>query len=388
MYSIHGYGVMVADRRSDLYAEALRRTVRPGSVVVDLGAGPGIWAIYACALGARRVFAIEPDDVIGLAIDAARANGFADRITFIQRESTGVSLEEPADIVVADIRGVLPMVGGGLTGMIDARRFLSPTGVLIPLRDTIWVAVVQAPRQHQDRVQPWDERCFGLDFSAVRRAAVSQWLKERFAPDDLVTPSAAWAEIDYRMATNPSVSGNARLIADRSAVAHGLAVWFESDLTDDIRMSNRPGDPPVLYGQAFFPWPSAVNLDAGDVIDVRLRAAFNGSDYIMTWDTVVTGAGSRLERARFAQSTFDGLPLSLATLQRHAADAVVAPGPEREIERFVLDAFDGVRTQGAIAAALLERFPEQFSQRTEALARVAAIGLRVSARDDERGSGG
>ena len=56
MYSLNAYGSMIADRvRVDAYAEALRKTVHMGSVVVEIGTGPGIFAVLACQLGASRV---------------------------------------------------------------------------------------------------------------------------------------------------------------------------------------------------------------------------------------------------------------------------------------------------------------------------------------------
>jgi type I protein arginine methyltransferase len=89
MYSIEDYGAMIADRvRMNSYHEALRRRVRPGDVVVDLGAGTGIFALLACRFGARRVYAIEPTDAILVAREIAAANGHAERIEFIQKLST------------------------------------------------------------------------------------------------------------------------------------------------------------------------------------------------------------------------------------------------------------------------------------------------------------
>ena len=36
------------------YCQALALAVKPGDVVVDLGAGAGIFTLHACRLGARR----------------------------------------------------------------------------------------------------------------------------------------------------------------------------------------------------------------------------------------------------------------------------------------------------------------------------------------------
>src|SRR5207237_8114977 len=85
MYSLGAYGSMIADRvRVDAYKEALRKTVRKGSVVAEIGTGPGVFAVLACQLGAERVFAIEPAEIIQVAREVAAANGCAGRIELLQ----------------------------------------------------------------------------------------------------------------------------------------------------------------------------------------------------------------------------------------------------------------------------------------------------------------
>ena len=129
MYSLHFYGQMLSDRvRTDAYAEALRRAVRPDSVVLDLGCGPGLFALLACKLGARRVYAVEPDNAINIAREAAAANGFADRIEFFQSLSTEITLDEPASIIVSDLRGVLPWFQQHIPSIVDARERLMARG--------------------------------------------------------------------------------------------------------------------------------------------------------------------------------------------------------------------------------------------------------------------
>src|SRR3984893_7272581 len=138
---------MVANRvRVSAYAEALRTAIRKDSIVIDIGTGPGIFAVLACRFGAKRVYAIEPGHVIQVARDVAAANDCADRIEFIQETSTRVTLPERADVIVSDLRGVLPLFHKNIPDLVDARhRFLNTGGLLIPRRDVLWVAVVEAP---------------------------------------------------------------------------------------------------------------------------------------------------------------------------------------------------------------------------------------------------
>ncbi len=112
-YTIASYGSMIADDiRMNAYVRALEQTVWPGSVVLELGTGTGMMALVASRLGAAQVIAVEVDDVIEVARQTASANGMADRITFVQAKSTELSLPQPADVLVSDLRGVLPFHSG------------------------------------------------------------------------------------------------------------------------------------------------------------------------------------------------------------------------------------------------------------------------------------
>ncbi|MHB8838434.1 MAG: 50S ribosomal protein L11 methyltransferase, partial [Gemmatimonadaceae bacterium] len=100
-YTLEDYVVMVGDRRrTDAYVRAMQRLVSSESVVLDLGAGFGFFAILAARLGARHAYAIDTNDAIGLGAELARANGVADRVTFIQGDPRRVSLPERANLLV------------------------------------------------------------------------------------------------------------------------------------------------------------------------------------------------------------------------------------------------------------------------------------------------
>lgn len=110
MYLLDEFGDMIADKvRFGAYADAIGRAVRPGYVVVDVGCGPGIFALLACRAGAKRVYAIDGGDIIHLARQLAAANGFTDRIEFLHGDSRQMQLPERSDVVVSDVRGALPL---------------------------------------------------------------------------------------------------------------------------------------------------------------------------------------------------------------------------------------------------------------------------------------
>ena len=317
MYSLHFYGQMLADApRMDAYAAALRRVIRPDSVVMDLGCGPGVVALLACKLGARRVYAVEPNNVIGLAREAAAANGFADRIEFFDKLSTEIALPKPATIIVSDLRGVLPFFQQHIPAIIDARkRLLARDGVLIPRRDVLWAAVVEAPDQYGELIDPWQSQ-FELDLSAATRFITNTWRKSDIKPQQFLTEPVCWSTVDYHEVDNPDARAEISWRAARNGTAHGFAVWFDSELVDDAGFSNHPAAPRMIYGQGFFPFSQPVTISEGDRIDLRLAAKFVQDDYVWRWDTDFTDR-ERI-KASFKQSTFYGVPLSTAQLRETA----------------------------------------------------------------------
>ena len=317
MYSLHFYGQMLANApRMEAYAAALRETVNRDSVVMDLGCGPGVFALLACKLGARRVYAVEPDNVIGLAREAAAANGFADRIEFFEKLSTEITLPEPATIIVSDLRGVLPWFEQNISSIIDARkRLLAPRGVLIPGRDILWAAVVEAPEQYAELVSPWQNQ-FELDLSAGTRFITNNWRKTHIKPEQFLAEPVCWNTIDYHEVESRDVRAEISWRAARDGTAHGFTLWFDSELGDDtsgIGFSNHPSAPRMIYGQGFFPFSQPVEISEGDRIKLRLAADFVQDNYVWRWDTDFIDR--ERVKASFKQSTFYGVPLSTAQLR-------------------------------------------------------------------------
>jgi len=94
---------MLADvRRTQAFREAIRRVVRPGDVVIDLGTGTGVLALWAAQAGASRVFAIEETDVATLAEAVIAANGGTEIITVLSANSIEVNFPGKADVLLAN----------------------------------------------------------------------------------------------------------------------------------------------------------------------------------------------------------------------------------------------------------------------------------------------
>ncbi|HVN30358.1 MAG TPA: 50S ribosomal protein L11 methyltransferase [Thermoanaerobaculaceae bacterium] len=380
MYSVAAFGEMIADRiRTDAYVRALRQTVRPDAdtVVLDLGTGTGILALISCQCGARRVYAVDTSGAVQVAREAIRDNGFADRVVVIQNRSTEIALPERADVIVSDLRGVLPPLGSNIGSLIDARdRFLATGGSLIPQFDRIYAAVVELPTQHEKMLAPWTAEPLGLNLRSGLRFVQNSWVKLRVPASQLLSPPGMWAELDYASLQTTRVHGTGELPIHRKGVANGLLLWFETELSPGIGFSSAPGSPEVVYGQAFFPWPETVPVRDNDVVAFDIRADFVRDDYVWTWNSEVQRGSNRRVDARFHQSTFLGSPLSEESLAKRSPRRVPGLNNDGAIVRDVLERMGTGASLGEIARVLHQDHPARFRSWQDALDFASDISSR------------
>jgi len=382
MYSVADFGWMIRDKvRTDAYARALKSAITPGCTVLDLGAGTGIFSLLACQFGAGKVYAIEPNDSLMLARTFARDNGYADRIEFFQELSTNVSLKHKADVLIADLHGILPFNNGSIQSMIDAReRLLAPGACLIPLKDTLHAAVYSSAVSYRAIENPWLKNDYGLNLKAGARFAYNRWNQRGQEDASILTDTQCWGEIDYRSVSQCDLSGQVRLIVQTAGTAHGISVWFDAELAQGIGFSNAPEAEQLVYGGVQFPWPRPVELNAEDEVSIRLAARRGVSKYLWRWQTEIFRSGSANRPSEsFNQSSFHGELVTPQLLSRTSEDFIPTLSEDGKLEALVIGLMDGTRSNRVIAEEVHRQFPHRFPELTDALARVLKLSRHLTA---------
>lgn len=378
-YTTSDYGKMINDKwRMGAYVSALNNSIKKDSIVVDLGAGTGIFSLLACKLGAKKVYAIEPNPALNLGVKSAKKNGYEDKITFINKSSTDVTLPEKADILISDIRGMLPLYGNNLEVIMDARdRFLKKSGVLIPGKDQIICSVAGAQGLYRDITKIWEKGVSGLDLSDGRAICVNgiyPLCKNRI---NILTESKKWLEIDYYKLKKNSFKQKLSLKSLKTGIAHGIVLWFNSNLTKDTRLLNSPDvKGSKVYGRGFFPFSRPVKLTPGNRIEIEISASLNIDSYIWSWKTKVFKKYSKVPFAEFKQSTFLNKLISPNEFIKKAPGYKTSLNSRGLRELDILNMFKKRSSNEKIAAMLIKKYPGNFKNIDEALQYVGLLSLK------------
>jgi type I protein arginine methyltransferase len=195
----------------------------------------------------------------------------------------------------------------------------------------------------------------------------------------LLSSARLWAELDYRVITDPNFSNRLEFTATRAGTAHGFALWFDTDLFEGVGFSNAPGQPELIYGQYFFPFTEPLPVQAAEVVAVDIRARLVGDDYVWQWTTEWTPSGPQRGRpVRYQQSSFFGTPVSPARLRRIEQAHRPVLNADGRLERTVLEGMTGGQTLVELARKIAAAHPKRFADEKEALAYVSELAVRFS----------
>lgn len=362
--------------RLDAFARALAETIRPGDVVLDLGAGTGILGLLACRAGAGKVYAVEVSSFVGLARAIARANGCADRVHHLKAHSTHVALPERASVVVCDQIGRFGFDAGVIEYFDDARRrLLAPGGRLVPSALEFQVAPVDSA-DARAAVEFWGTAPAGFDVSPARTVAVNTGHPRHFRPEELLGAPVVAGAVDLTRDAARPLRLAATLAVTRAGTLHGLGGWFVASLSPSVTMTNSPlAADRINRRNVFLPIDAPIAVTPGD--EVRVSMQVRPEDSLLVWDVRVAGAAGR-PRARFSHSTWRGMLFDRADLERLAPAHRPHLTPRGRARLAVLELADGDRTVGEIEREVHRRHTDLFASADDAAIFVAEVLTRYS----------
>lgn len=279
------YYQMLSDSiRMDAYRKAIFKIVKPGDVVVDLGAGTGLLSIWAIQAGASKVYAIEKTDAIQLAKDIAVANDCVDKIEFINQNSMDVVLPEKANVLLSETLGSFGIDENTLQFIIDARdRFLAHDGVLIPCELELFAAPVEDFACYQ-KLDFW-RNIPDVDFSPAFDLFCRKIMIESVNKNGLLAAPISIGSMDLYTLIDNNFNARVYMQIEKKGTLHGVAGWFRTRLGAGIEIDTSPLQPLTHWKQAFFPFRDAISVIKQDVLDWSVSV---GAQQINSDDTNIS----------------------------------------------------------------------------------------------------
>ena len=269
--------MLIDETRMTAFRRAIEETVRPGDVVVDIGTGTGVLALWAAQAGASRVYAIEPAPIVGIARRLAEDNADGDRIVFLDADARDVELPEKADVLISECMGNFFVTDDMAPVLRDARRMLKPGARVVPRSIRLLLAPAFYPLL--DDVTFWDTPVHGLNLSGARWHALRTTYVRHLDPRMLVSPPIELTAFETVDAPD-TVAGKLSFVATRAATIHAFAGWFDAELTSNVTLRTGPGTD-THWAQLLFPI-EPVSVAAGGRIELDLELVLH-DDYKCRW---------------------------------------------------------------------------------------------------------
>ncbi len=268
--------------RTSKLKNAISRTVRPGDIVIDLGTGTGILAIWAIEAGARHVYAIEETDIANIAEAVIADNGLQERITVLRANSSEIVLSEPADVLIAEVIGHFFFEEGIVESIADVRERLLKQGArIIPGNASVFLGLAELGGAFSEVSfwKTWNDPCLG----ALGHWAANTAYVHGVNPEQLLSEGEVFFQLCSADWRSGQMETTRDIIVARKGTLDALVGWFCLDLGSDVSLSTSPFDAPTHWKQCVFPFTEPVSVSEGDRISIKMDIAPFGAGSKWLW---------------------------------------------------------------------------------------------------------
>lgn len=218
-------------RRTRAFGRAIERTVRPTDVVLDVGTGSGVLAMFSARAGAKHVYAIDiSPDIVAFAKKNVARNALSQRITVKQGDAKSAVLPKGVDVVSMELMDTW-LVSEQQAVVLNALRrrgVIAPHTRLIPYKYDCLAALVT-----------YDFSFYGFTMPFViqaRNFGAMQKITHRLSPVvealslELTKPIKTSVSLDMEFPILTTGTANALLLTATTHLMPGRSIGPTSDM--------------------------------------------------------------------------------------------------------------------------------------------------------------
>ncbi len=270
-------GMLADSSRVLAFEKAIKATVRPGDLVIDVGAGSGILSLLAARAGAGQVHALEATPIVDDARSVAEANGLADRVSFVLGDAAQFVSPAPADLVMGEWAGMyLFEEWRHFDAFARVRdRNLKPGGAVMPKKARLYLSPLDDSRLYVERGPGfWERPVWGFDFRLVhdRQLDRTRRIIVQAAKHTVLEPVKIQT-IDCSTANSGAFFFEHEFdhTFSHAATCHGFLGYFDLELAPGIVLDSSPFSIDNSWHQSYFPMEQ-IHILSGDTLVVKVKA--------------------------------------------------------------------------------------------------------------------
>ncbi|KAL2756251.1 hypothetical protein ACRALDRAFT_1042640 [Sodiomyces alcalophilus JCM 7366] len=280
-YDHHGiHEEMLKDEvrtRSYMNAIVQNKHIFKDKIVLDVGCGTAILAMFAVKAGAKHVIGVDMSTMIFKAREIVAVNGMADKITLIQGKMEEIEMPYPkVDIIISEWMGYFLLYESMLDTVLYARdRYLAKDGLIFPDKATIYLAGIEDGEYKEDKIGYWNN-VYGFDYTPLKEVALREPLVDTVDVQAVVTEPTLALTLDlYKcQVSDLAFNSNVKLTARRDDFIHAIVGWFDIEFTaahKTVRFSTGPHTKWTHWKQTVFYLQDVLTVQQGETVDLALR---------------------------------------------------------------------------------------------------------------------
>lgn len=268
---------MLNDRiRNEAYDEALRRSVAPGSRVLDIGCGTALHSIFAARHGAASVLAVDMDAALCEVARSVKERhvDVAGRIEVVNVSSLDID-DGAFDVIVCELFDAVVLGESILPTLHHARdNLLKRNGVIIPSCALITaMPICSAALRSKHTLNPDVPEILSCMTLLTEDTYTCETLHEY--PHTPLASAQQVLKIDF-----PGTMRGAGPVTTfdicTPGTVDGIAVWFAAELVKGVWLDTAPGRNDCAWQHGLFYVAGGVEVESGDRLDVL--CSFCGED--------------------------------------------------------------------------------------------------------------
>jgi len=298
-YLYHQKQMLMDHVRMRAYHTAVmaNKSLFEGKVVLDIGTGSGVLAIWSAQAGAAKVFAVEYTDMANHARNLVEKNGLSHIVDVIQSSVEDLVLPCKVDIIISEWMGYFLLRESMLDSVIRARdKWLNPTGCMFPSHAAMLWSAISFEDDREAKVNEyvssmgdWErfshemKDMYSVDMSALTHPYEQEQsgyyifssLWTELHVEHIIGQPVVVKRLDLKTCTLADSEGVLKtpieIEVPFDSIVSGFAGWFtvdfngskESPITKRVQLSTGPEMGYTHWGQQVFYLRNAIDCPAG-----------------------------------------------------------------------------------------------------------------------------